>query len=89
LLEWTVFNVTTSAAICNVTKVVWSLELEEKIHPRCQDWSAIMITDCQRPPAEAIARSSKTIFELAVAKLGGGEVFQARKVVLETSMLLG
>jgi hypothetical protein len=47
-----------------------------------------MITDCQRPPIEAIARSSKTIFELTIAKLGGGEVFQARRVVLETCTLL-
>jgi hypothetical protein len=48
-----------------------------------------MITNCQRPLAETIARSSKTTFELTVAKLGGGEVFQAKRVVLETSMLLG
>jgi hypothetical protein len=48
-----------------------------------------MITYCQRHPVEAAARSSKIIFELTIAKLGGGEVFQARRVVFETRTLLG
>ena len=60
----------------------WQTLSKEKIHPSYQDWSARMITDCRWPPAEAIARSSKTVFELKVAKLGGDEVFQSRRVVL-------
>jgi hypothetical protein len=48
-----------------------------------------MITKCRWPPTEAIARSFKTIFELIVAKLGGDEMFHARRVVLEKCTLLG